>query len=186
MTLRLVLKRSVQCVAIVLAFPAALFCLFGRIQWIYTMSAHQFSSFPGLPGNFLRAAFYWWTLQSTSLDTTISFGTFFVHPEASVAEGVSIGSYCVIGRARIGARTQIASHVEITSGRHQHERDVEGNLVGSSKSEVKIGTGCWIGASAIILADVGDGSTIGAGAVVLKPVPSNVIAVGNPARVLER
>jgi serine acetyltransferase len=35
------------------------------------------------------------------------------------------------------------------------------------------------------MADVGDGVTVGAGAVVVKPLPDGVVAVGNPARVLE-
>ena len=97
---------------------------------------------------------------------------------------MSIGSYCVIGRCRIGAWTQVASHVEIVSGRHQHTRDSAGLLSDAIHSEVVIGSRCWIGASAIILANVGDGSTIGAGAVVVKDIPSGVVAVGNPARVI--
>ena len=53
-------------------------------------------------------------------------------------------------------------------------------------ASVKIGKNCWIGAGAIILPGVtiGDNSVIGAGSVVTKDVPSNVIAVGNPCRVL--
>lgn len=51
---------------------------------------------------------------------------------------------------------------------------------------VHIGSNCWIGAGAIILPGVtiGDNSVIGAGSVVTKDVPANVVAVGNPCRVL--
>lgn len=51
---------------------------------------------------------------------------------------------------------------------------------------VKIGKNCWIGAGAIILPGVtiGDGTVIGAGSVVTRDIPSNVVAVGNPCRVL--
>ena len=45
-----------------------------------------------------------------------------------------------------------------------------------------IGEGSWIGAGAVIMADVGKGSIVGAGAVVTKPVPEAVIAAGVPAR----
>ncbi len=51
---------------------------------------------------------------------------------------------------------------------------------------VKIGKNCWIGAGAIIVPGVtiGDNTVIGAGSVVTKDIPSNVVAVGNPCRVL--
>ena len=51
---------------------------------------------------------------------------------------------------------------------------------------VKIGRNCWIGAGAILLpgVTVGDNSVIGAGSVVTKDIPSDVVAFGNPCRVL--
>lgn len=51
---------------------------------------------------------------------------------------------------------------------------------------VHIGKNCWIGAGALIMPGVtiGDNSVIGAGSVVTKDIPSNVVAVGNPCRVL--
>lgn len=51
---------------------------------------------------------------------------------------------------------------------------------------VHIGRNCWIGAGAIILPGVtiGDNTVIGAGSVVTKDIPANVVAVGNPCKVL--
>ena len=51
---------------------------------------------------------------------------------------------------------------------------------------VHIGENVWIGANAVVLPGVtiGDNSVIGAGSVVTKDIPPNVIAVGNPCRVL--
>lgn len=51
---------------------------------------------------------------------------------------------------------------------------------------VTIGKNCWIGAGAVIVPGVtiGDNVVIGAGSVVTKDVPSGVVAVGNPCRVL--
>ncbi len=51
---------------------------------------------------------------------------------------------------------------------------------------VHIGRNCWIGAGAIILPGVtiGDNTVIGAGSVVTKDIPSNVVAVGNPCKVM--
>ena len=51
---------------------------------------------------------------------------------------------------------------------------------------VKIANNVWVGAGAVILpgVTVGENSVIGAGSVVTKDIPDNVVAVGNPCRVL--
>ncbi|ASU36115.1 serine acetyltransferase [Mucilaginibacter xinganensis] len=52
----------------------------------------------------------------------------------------------------------------------------------------RIGNNVDIGANVCIIGDVtiGDNVIIGAGAVVIKDVPANSVAVGNPARILEK
>lgn len=51
---------------------------------------------------------------------------------------------------------------------------------------VHIGKNCWLGAGVIILPGItiGDNVVIGAGSIVTKDLPSNVVAVGNPCRVM--
>ncbi len=51
---------------------------------------------------------------------------------------------------------------------------------------VHIASGVWIGAGAIILpgVSIGENSVIGAGSVVTRDIPPNVVAVGNPCRVM--
>ena len=51
---------------------------------------------------------------------------------------------------------------------------------------VRIGKNCWLGAGVVVLPGVtiGDNVVIGAGSVVTRDIPSNVVAVGNPCRVL--
>jgi maltose O-acetyltransferase len=53
-------------------------------------------------------------------------------------------------------------------------------------SPVIIGNNIWIGGGSIICAGVtiGDNTTIGAGSVVVKSIPANVVAAGNPCRVI--
>ena len=53
---------------------------------------------------------------------------------------------------------------------------------------VKIGKNCWLGAGVIVLPGItiGDNTIVGAGSVVTKDLPSNVVAVGNPCRVLRQ
>lgn len=51
---------------------------------------------------------------------------------------------------------------------------------------VRIGEDCWLGAGVVVLPGVtiGRGSVIGAGSVVTKDIPENVVAFGNPCRVV--
>ena len=53
---------------------------------------------------------------------------------------------------------------------------------------VKIENNVWIGAGAILLpcVTIGDNTVIGAGSIVTKDIPENVIAVGNPCRVMRK
>lgn len=180
------IKRLLQGLALVVVFPAALLALFGRVKVIYAIFAHAFALAPGLPGSYLRAAYYKLTLLDCSIDVTISLGTYFVQPDTSVGSLVSIGSYCVVGRSKIGARTQIGSHVLIPNGRQQHLRNPDGTLRDSTAGVTIIGADCWIGDAAVVMAGVGDGATVGAGAVVTRPVLPESIVVGNPARPIQR
>ncbi len=58
--------------------------------------------------------------------------------------------------------------------------------VGQFNIPVRIGNNVWIGANSVILPGItiGDNSVIGAGSIVTKDIPKNVVAVGNPCRVL--
>lgn len=51
---------------------------------------------------------------------------------------------------------------------------------------IHIGRNCWLGAGVIVVpgVSIGDNTVIGAGSVVTKDIPSNVVAVGNPCRIL--
>lgn len=85
----------------------------------------------------------------------------------------------------IGDYTMIGPNVTIATGGHPilpelRERVMQFNL------DVHIGRNVWLGAGAIVLPGVtiGDHSVIGAGSVVTRDIPANVVAVGNPCRVL--
>ena len=53
---------------------------------------------------------------------------------------------------------------------------------------ITIGNNVWIGAQVCVLPGVtiGDNTIIGAGSVVTKSIPANVLAVGNPCRVVRQ
>jgi acetyltransferase-like isoleucine patch superfamily enzyme len=139
---------------------------------------------PGLPGNYLRGAYYSFTLDRVGRDCHISFGSFFAHSHASLADRVGIGAYCVLGQVDIGEGTQCASLVQVLSGRKQHRRDEVGRLTDEGRvfQRISIGAECWIGGGAIIMADVGAKATVGSGAVVVQDVPEGATVFGNPAR----
>ena len=85
----------------------------------------------------------------------------------------------------IGNNVMIAPNVTITATGHPVDPDLRKG--GAQFSiPVKIGNDVWIGSNVVILPGitVGDNSVIGAGSVVTKDIPSNVVAVGNPCRVL--
>src|SRR3974390_1367797 len=146
-------KRFVQAISLAIAAPFAAIALFGRFRMAYELGAHSCALVPGIVGDYLRIAYYRLTLDDCSLDSRISFGSFFAQARARVEPGVYIGSYCILGKCSIGARTQIASGVQILSGRYQHARDVAGRIEGSEFerfTSVRIGSDCWIGAAAIV------------------------------------
>ena len=85
----------------------------------------------------------------------------------------------------IGEECLIAPNVTICTTGHPVHPELRKN--GEMYSfPVKIGNKVWIGAGAIILPGVtiGDNTVIGAGSIVTKDVPANVIALGNPCKVL--
>ncbi len=182
-------KNSSNLVALMVVAPLAAMAGFGRFTGTFRFGAQFCSLIPGLPGDYIRVAYYRLTLKSCSLDSRISFGSFFAHPDTVIGSKVYIGAYCVLGKCMIGDRTQIASHVQVLSGRYQHERDATGQIGSAAAGEftpVNIGADCWIGASSIIMNSVGSETTIGGGAVVVRSIEPRVVAVGNPARVIRQ
>ena len=89
------------------------------------------------------------------------------------------------GMVRIGDNCQFAPNVGIyTAGHPVHPQSRRSGY--EYGVDVTIGDDVWIGGSVTILPGVhiGSGSVIGGGSVVTKDIPENVIAVGNPCRVL--
>ncbi len=85
----------------------------------------------------------------------------------------------------VGDYTMFGPNVIIASAAHPIDPDLR-EKVYQYNLPVHIGRNCWIGAGAIIVPGVtiGDNTVIGAGSVVTKDIPANVVAVGNPCRVM--
>ena len=86
---------------------------------------------------------------------------------------------------RIGDYVMIAPNVTIATASHPIEPELR-KRVGQFNMPVTIGNNVWIGAGSVILPGVtiGENTVIGAGSVVTKDIPANVVAVGNPCRVM--
>lgn len=85
----------------------------------------------------------------------------------------------------VGDNTMFGPNVTIATAGHPilPELRVQGYQY---NAPVHIGKNCWLGAGVIVLPGVtiGDNTVIGAGSIVTKDIPENVVAVGNPCRVL--
>lgn len=96
---------------------------------------------------------------------------------------------------RIGDNALIAPNVQIYTAFHptnaadrlgKTKEDGSFEFCKTQSAPVVIGNNTWIGGGAIIMPGVtiGDNVVIGAGSIVTKDIPSNVIAFGNPCRVV--
>lgn len=120
-------------------------------------------------------------------DCTVELGTLMSQPTIVVQAGAYIGAYCTLGDVRIGRKAMLADGVCIPSGPRDHGIDRIDIPMADQPGQprtVTIGDDCWIGAHAVVLADVGPHAIVAAGAVVTKPVPPYAIVAGVPAKVI--
>lgn len=186
-----VAKSILEILAIVIVSPLLLlFTLHSVVQpkhVIFQGYSQLLSLAPGTSGQFLRRAFYRFTLKRCDSHSCVSFGVLFSHPNASVGRHTYIGPNCIIGSIDIGEDVLIGSNVSIMNGCRQHGIEKLDVSIREQKGEylpVKIGKDTWIGDQAVIMANVGSHCVVGAGSVVTKEVPPYSIVAGNPAKVL--
>ncbi|HIS69567.1 MAG TPA: sugar O-acetyltransferase [Candidatus Gallacutalibacter stercoravium] len=85
----------------------------------------------------------------------------------------------------VGDYTMIGPNVIIATGGHPILPQLRQQAY-QYNAPVHIGKNCWLGAGVIVVpgVSIGDNTVIGAGSIVTKDIPANVVAVGNPCRVL--
>ncbi len=113
----------------------------------------------------------------------------------SIGNNTFVNTNCMFldnNRITIGENGLIAPYVQIYTAGHPlkaSERIIkngnESHYLTSAKP-VEIGNNAWIGGNSVIFPGVviGDNVTIGAGSIVTKDIPDNVLAVGNPCKVV--
>ena len=89
------------------------------------------------------------------------------------------------GNIYIGDHTMLGPNVTLATANHPIEPGLRERALQYNK-DIRIGRNVWIGAGSIVVpgVSIGDNSVIGAGSVVTRDIPENVVAVGNPCRVL--
>lgn len=114
-------------------------------------------------------------------DSTISIGDF-----------VSVGPFCFLvsrSHLKIGSNVAIGAGTMMLGGGHSHD-DPDTPIIHQARVSkgIVVEDGAWIGIGAKILdgVTIGENSIVGAGAVVSKDVPPWTVALGNPARIVEK
>lgn len=103
--------------------------------------------------------------------------------------GISGGSICSASRVQIGANSMLGADVTVTdTDFHRldsNNRRYRGHE-GVTTAPVTIGENVFVGTGVVILkgVDIGNNAVIGARSVVTSDIPDDVIAAGNPCRVI--
>lgn len=191
MSIREAVKAALRGIAHVIATPFVLsFAVRARLldrDRAIQSSTQLLGLLPGLSGQYIRRAFLSRTIAFCHHTVVVEHGTTLARADTRLDERVYIGPGCQLGLVHVERDALIASGVHIPSGPMTHQfADRERSIRDQPSGErmVRIGAGAWIGALAVVMADVGQGTVVGAGAVVTQPLAGGVVAAGVPARVV--
>jgi UDP-perosamine 4-acetyltransferase len=117
-----------------------------------------------------------------------------IHPSAVVSPSATLGVGTTIASlAAVGTDARIGDHVIISTGAIvEHDCRLEdgmylcpGALVGG---RVSVGEGSFLGVGAVVLPriSIGAWAVVGASALVTEDVPSRVVVMGSPARIIAK
>lgn len=107
--------------------------------------------------------------------------------EIGANSGVSGASITAFEKIKLGKKVLVGANAIITDS-DWHSKLPMARNTNVQTAPVIIGNNVWIGANSIVLKGVtiGDNSIIGAGSIVIKDIPANVIAAGNPCKVIRK
>jgi acetyltransferase-like isoleucine patch superfamily enzyme len=191
--MKTIIKSAADAVCLGAIFPLYLLYIFHKLLGLeerFFPDVSQFLSLlPGLPGSYLRKAFYRLAMTRCAGDCLIQFGTIFAQRDTEIGRGVYIGAHCNIGTCRLEDHCTLGSNVNILSGRRQHsfdELDTPVQHQGGRLDKITIGQDTWIGNGSIIMANIGKKCIIGAGSVVTRDVEDFSVVAGNPAKLIRK
>ena len=107
----------------------------------------------------------------------------YIGNNSTLNEGVLLNARDVI---KIGSHVHISPYVIINTGGLDYKNKMEKRR--HISLPVTISDGVWVGSGAIINpgVSIGKNTVIGAGSVVTKDLPSDVVVVGNPAKIIKK
>ena len=191
-TLKEIIKSTIRGLAIFTIIPLLL------SHWLLSaistanrsLESHSqlLALFPGATGNYLRVGFYRFTLEKCEFTATICFGTIISKTKTRIGKHVYIGPRCMLGLVTLEDDVLLGPAVQIPSGPLTHgitRLDLPIRLQRGEEKRVVIGTDCWVGSNSVVVASIAPHTVIGAGSIVVHNIPQNVIAVGNPARIVK-
>jgi acetyltransferase-like isoleucine patch superfamily enzyme len=142
---------------------------------------------------------YGWSQVAIGRNSNICDDTLINALNCPGTTGVVIGDSCFIGRRNflnagsalvLGDYCLTGTDCHFLGSDHAYENPFVPYLAGGNTpgGEIHLGPNCWLGARVTVLkgVSIGFGSVIGASSVVTRDVPPLSIAVGNPARVIQR
>ncbi len=146
------------------------------------------SKIPFSLGYKFRRVVYQQLLPAIPKNVILHYGVKIEDRRTCFGKDVWVSSGCYLDYVIIGDHVLIGPNAIMLSGGKHHRTDrfdipikLQGN---ESKQAIEINRGVWIGAGAIVMANIGHDAIVGAGAVVTKPVPPFAVVVGNPAQII--
>jgi len=135
-----------------------------------------------------RRAVYHQLLPSIAPNAILHYGVKIEDRRTVLGKDIWISNGCYLDYVIVADHVLIGPNAILLSGGKHHNTDridipvkLQGNGI---KQPIKIDRGAWIGAGAIIMADVGHDAIVGAGSIVTKEVPPYGVVAGNPARII--
>lgn len=133
-------------------------------------------------------------IEGSKLEARVSVGPYtHVRPGSRIAEGAVLGNFAEVNRSTVGRNSKSAhfsylGDAEVGEGVNIGAGTVTVNYDGESKQATRIGDGAFIGCDTMLVApvEIGNGAQTAAGAVVTKDVPPDAMAVGVPARIVDK
>jgi virginiamycin A acetyltransferase len=153
----------------------------------FTAPSQLLALVPGLFGIILRRVWYQTMLRACGTNLTVDWLAVIRTRDSEVGDRCTFGVANWIGWVSIGDDVITGSHVILLSGAHQHafdDFDRPMRCQRGDKRQLSVESDVWIGAQAVIMADISTGTVVGAGSVVTRTYREKSVIVGNPARVL--